>query len=188
MYLKYKNIILNTTWDGLLFSTCVDDRTNQWIMNEYIVARRRTWLFNSHLGPSLPPTTTPALLTVPLLYTTREHGSQGLTSWLSGTLEWEGTGGYGHRPGEIWGYLGAWLSSGLVSISDSGLSWAWLQSPYPSTVLASRRLPCHTFFWWQGNWTLQPHGGRWGNRFLLLGSLNYPLKWIPCVDPSVPIP
>lgn len=29
MYLKYKNIILNTTWDGLLFSTCVDDRTNQ---------------------------------------------------------------------------------------------------------------------------------------------------------------
>lgn len=30
-------------------------------------------------------------------------------------------------------------------MSDSGLSWAWLQSPYPSMVLASRRLPCHTF-------------------------------------------
>lgn len=33
----------------------MDDLTNQWIVNEYIVARQRTWLFNSHFEPSLPP-------------------------------------------------------------------------------------------------------------------------------------
>lgn len=148
-------------------------------MNEYIVALQRTWLFNSQFGPSFPP---PLPLPCYLFLCSTLQGSTVPRASLAGfQAPWNGKAlvDMGTGLGRSGGILVpdsvlAWFPSQTVACPGHGCNhhsppWFWLLEGCPATLFPDDK----------GTELLQPHSGRWGNRFLLLGSLNYPLKWFP---------
>lgn len=140
----------------------MDDLINQWRVNEYIVARQRTWLFNSHFEPSLPPPL--PLPCYPFLCSVAQGSSVPRPSlggfqapWNCKALVDMGTGLGRHLVSDS---VLAWFPSQAVACPEPGSnhhSPPWFSSleGCPATVLTDDK---------GTEVLLQPHRGMWGNR------------------------
>lgn len=147
-------------------------------MNRWTAAYKRLSYLSSHYGPSSQPHS-PAqwalLCSVARALRGLTGGFQGLGLVRCWWRTWE----------EAWGCLGVWLSSGLVSISDSGFVLGW--APFTTTLhglcfeeaarpqyLLMNREPTssHSLAVTQ----------EVTDFYCSALFLNYPRKWVPCID------